>query len=190
MSAEGIGISSKTDPSGHFLYIAEILGRAVVSSTGKTIGRLRDLKVRLTTYPPIVGLSVRKGWGKKVFELEWSRASAWTRDGPPGRTGRNGARPVRPEPTEIWLRKNSWTSRSSTRRSENRRSRHPSAERQPRPRLATWMSAGGDFSAASAGSGTDGQVNLWLVRLPGRGEDISWKYVQPLLSDPIKKSSN
>jgi len=192
MSREGIGISSKTDPSGHFLYISEILGHSVVSSTGQTLGKLRDLKVRLDEpYPPIVGLSVRKGWEKKLSELEWSHverldtATVRLDDG-----AETALRPVETGADEIWLREELLdkqvvdTSGAKIERvndihllSVNRALRlvHVDFGWRGLLRRLGWLR-------------TVDKVNLWLFGYQAEEKIISWKYVQPLLSDPDKKN--
>lgn len=65
------------DEARHFLYISELLGRAVSDATGRRLGRLADLKVRLgENFPKIVSLDVKLGW-KKVESLDWSEVASF-----------------------------------------------------------------------------------------------------------------
>jgi CBS domain-containing protein len=67
-STPGIGAKS-------FVYISEILGRPVVRADGRRLGKLSDLKVRLAeSFPKICAAVVRLG-RKKTLALDWSEVA-------------------------------------------------------------------------------------------------------------------
>lgn len=56
-----------------FLFLSELLGRSVVSSTGKTIGKLVDLKVKLgELFPKVITLRVKLREPRSPLALDWS----------------------------------------------------------------------------------------------------------------------
>jgi len=56
-----------------FLFFSELHGRTVVDSEGRTVGKLADLKVLLgELFPRITTLVVRKRRGKKLSALNWN----------------------------------------------------------------------------------------------------------------------
>jgi CBS domain-containing protein/sporulation protein YlmC with PRC-barrel domain len=56
-----------------FLFLSELLGRSVIDSQGKSIGKLVDLKVKLgELFPRIVTLRVKLRAEKTPLSLEWS----------------------------------------------------------------------------------------------------------------------
>jgi len=192
MRREGMGIPLKTDSSGHFLYISEILNRPVVASGGGTIGKLHDLKVRLDEpYPPIVSLAVRKRWEKKIFELEWSRVERLD-TGAVRLTGgaESALRPLESGADEIWLRDELL----------DKQVVDTSGAKIERVNDIHLLSVNRDLRVAHVDFGWRGllrrlgwlrtvdKVNLWLFAYRSEEKIISWKYVQPLLSDPDKKN--
>jgi len=55
-----------------FLYFSELLGRSVVDAEGRTVGKLADLKVRLgELFPKVTSIVVRKRRGGKPGALAW-----------------------------------------------------------------------------------------------------------------------
>ena len=192
MRWEGNEIPLKTEPSGHFLYISEILNRAVVSADGGTIGKLHDLKVRLDEpYPPIVGLVVRKRREKKLFEIEWSRVERL--DTATIRLAGGAASAFRPLETgadEICLREELL----------DKQVVDTSGAKIERVNDIHLLSVNRDLRVVHVDFGWRGllrrlgwlrtvdKVTLWLFDYRAEEKIISWKYVQPLLSDPDKKN--
>src|SRR5512147_131029 len=61
--------ADRSDP--RFLFFSELLGRPVLSSDGRRLGRLADLVAATgEPYPPIESLVVRSG--KRRMQLPWS----------------------------------------------------------------------------------------------------------------------
>ncbi len=55
-----------------FLYFSDLLGRSVVDSEGRTMGKLADFKVRLgELFPKVTAVIVRKRRGGKLSSLPW-----------------------------------------------------------------------------------------------------------------------
>jgi magnesium transporter len=60
-----------------FVFVSEILGRPVVRADGRRLGKLSDLKVRLTeSFPKICAAVVRRG-RKKTVALDWSEIASF-----------------------------------------------------------------------------------------------------------------
>ena len=56
-----------------FLFFSELLGRTVIDSKGNSIGKLIDLKVKLgELFPRVITLRVKLKVGKNPLSLEWS----------------------------------------------------------------------------------------------------------------------
>jgi len=81
MTAENEGISLRAEAADMmqepdlkmFLFFSELHGRTVVDSEGRTVGKLADLKVLLgELFPRITTLVVRKRRGKKLSALNWN----------------------------------------------------------------------------------------------------------------------
>ena len=57
-----------------FLFFSDILGRPVTAADGSRIGRLADLKVKLgEPFPRVSSLAVRKRRRKGLWELDWNQ---------------------------------------------------------------------------------------------------------------------
>lgn len=55
-----------------FLYFSELQGRSVVDAEGRTVGKLADLKVRLgELFPKVTSAVVRRQRGRKLAALPW-----------------------------------------------------------------------------------------------------------------------
>ncbi len=62
-----------------FVFFSELLGRSVVDSNGKVLGKLTDMKVKLgELFPKVVSLSIRKKWRRGLLELDWSEIEGLT----------------------------------------------------------------------------------------------------------------
>jgi len=72
-AAENAIVKEITDTSGSlFIYISEVLNRLVLDAEGAVVGKLADLKVKLgETFPKVSGLIVKKGKKKRFLEFDW-----------------------------------------------------------------------------------------------------------------------
>jgi magnesium transporter len=64
-----------------FLFLSELLGRPVLDAGGRTLGRLVDLKVRLgEMFPRIDGLALRRRSERRAKALSWSDVESFGRE--------------------------------------------------------------------------------------------------------------
>lgn len=60
-----------------FLYISDVLGRFVMNSEGDSVGKLADLKIRLgELFPKVSSLAVKKRREKGLLELDWQEVQS------------------------------------------------------------------------------------------------------------------
>jgi len=60
-----------------FLFFSELLGRSVIDSEGKSLGKLVDLKVKIgELFPMVVTLRIRKRGAKAPLALDWSEVES------------------------------------------------------------------------------------------------------------------
>jgi len=60
-----------------FLFISEILGRAVVDENGRPLGKLADLKLRMgELFPKVIALLIKKRREKQLFCLDWAEVES------------------------------------------------------------------------------------------------------------------
>lgn len=171
-----------------FLYFSELQGRSVVDAGGRTIGKLADLKLRLgELFPKVTSLIVRKRRGRKLAALGWDDVESI--DGllmtlKPGAEDRLG--PVVVSNEEILLREDLLdkqvvdTFGAKIERVNdihliivNRDLRTVHVDFGPRGilRRLGWLK-------------TVDRLTGWLFAYTLPEKMISWKYVQPLASDP------
>lgn len=171
-----------------FLYFSELQGRTVVDAEGRTVGKVSDLKVRLgEMFPRVTTLILRRRRGRKLFALPWEDVESL--DGllvtlKPGAEGRLG--PVEVANEEILLREDLLdkqvvdTFGAKIERVNdvhliivNRDLRTVHVDFGPRGLLRRlgWLR-------------TVDRLTGWLFAYTFPEKMISWKYVQPLASDP------
>ena len=171
-----------------FLYFSELQGRTVVDAEGRTVGKVSDLKVRLgEMFPRVTTLILRRRRGRKLFSLPWEDVESL--DGllvtlKPGAEGRLG--PVEVANEEILLREDLLdkqvvdTFGAKIERVNdvhliivNRDLRTVHVDFGPRGLLRRlgWLR-------------TVDRLTGWLFAYTFPEKMISWKYVQPLASDP------
>jgi magnesium transporter len=78
--AAGAGAAAGTAPNhgeNAFIYVSELLGCPVCDASGRRVGRLHDLKVRLDeSFPKVTTLHIRRGRGK-VLALDWAEVASF-----------------------------------------------------------------------------------------------------------------
>jgi len=192
MRAEENGLAIKPENSGLFIFISEILNRPVLSSSGETIGKLHDLKVRLDEpFPRVVNLALKKRRGKKLFELDWAQVQSL--DTTAIRLlpeAESSLRPLETAADEILLRDELLdkqvvdTFGAKIERvndihllivNKDLRIVHVDFGLRGLLRRLGWLKI------------TD-KISHWLFAYQSEEKIISWKYIQPLLSDPEKKN--
>jgi len=175
-----------------FLYISEILGRFVVNADGDAVGKLTDLKVWLgELFPKVSSLAVKKRREKSLFELDWEEVQSINttaiRLKP---AAEEKLKPLQVGNDEILLRDELLdkqvvdTFGAKIERVNdihllivNKDLRVVHVDYGPRGilRRLGWLRA------------VDYLTN-WLFAYQFEEKMISWKYVQPLLSDPVKRN--
>jgi magnesium transporter len=184
--------SAKTEASGHFLFISEILNRPVLAATGATVGKLHDLKVRLgDPYPKIVSLAIRKRWKKAKLEIDWARLDRLETGTLKLQEGAEETlRPLETGPEEILLRDELL----------DKQVVDTFGARIERVNDIHLLSVNHDLRVVHVDFGWRGilrrlgwlravdRINEWLFAYRSEDKIISWKYVQPLLSDAAKKN--
>jgi len=192
MSLELSVNSIKMDTSGHFLFISEILNRPVLSASGAAVGKLHDLKVRLgEAYPKIVSLAVRKRWKKEKYELDWGRIDRLESGSLRLEAGaENDLRPLAAGAEEILLREDLL----------DKQVVDTFGARIERVNDIHLLSVNRELRVVHVDFGYRGilrrlgwlravdRINQWLFDYRSEEKIISWKYVQPLLSDAAKKN--
>lgn len=192
MRAEENIIIAKAENSGHFLFISEILNRPILSASGNPLGKLHDLKVRLDEpFPRIISLAMKKRREKKLLELNWALVESLDTN----RIGlaaeaENSFRPLETAPDEILLRDELLdkqvvdTLGAKIERvndihllivNHDLRIVHVDFGLRGILRRLGWLRA-------------SDKIMNWLFAYQSEEKIISWKYVQPLLSDPVKKN--
>jgi CBS domain-containing protein/sporulation protein YlmC with PRC-barrel domain len=64
-----------------FIFFSELQGRAVINSQGQSIAKLEDLKVRLgELFPKVTNLTVKTSRLKKPLALDWADVESFNRD--------------------------------------------------------------------------------------------------------------
>jgi magnesium transporter len=174
-----------------FLFFSDVLGRPVVSAAGRPLGRLSDLKVKLgELYPKVVAAVVRRR-RRRTAELDWSEIQSF---GPARIRLREGAesrtRPVEVAADEIMLRDEIL----------DKQVVDTFGAKIERVNDIHLLAVGGDLRVVHVDYGMRGllrrlgwlrifdRVSTWLFAARIGEKMVSWKYVQPLLSDPVKRT--
>jgi magnesium transporter len=174
-----------------FLFLSEILGRFVLDADNEPIGKLADLKVRLgELFPKVATLVVKKRRGKKLLELDWQEVQSLNTAAirlKPGSVEK--LRPLEVNPQEFLLREELLdmqvvdTFGAKIERvndihllivSQDLRIVHVDYGIRGILRRLGWLKAIDFFTN-------------WLFAYQFEDKMISWKYIQPLLSDPTKQ---
>ncbi len=89
-----------------FIYFSQLLNRPVLSAEGKSVGRMRDLKVRLgEMFPRMSSVVIKPRFKRKLLEVSWEEVDSLTGHRitlRPGATDR--FRPLQVGPQELLLR--------------------------------------------------------------------------------------
>lgn len=175
-----------------FIFISEILGCPLLNSQGISVGKLADLKVKLgELFPKITTLVVKKRGEKKLWELDWSEVESLNRNIIRLKEAVDKKfKPLEVNPEEILLREELLdkqvvdTFGSKIERvndihllivNEELRIVHVDYGIRGILRRLGWLRTI-DF------------LTNWLFAYQFEEKMISWKYIQPLSSDPSKKN--
>jgi CBS domain-containing protein len=174
-----------------FLFFSELLGRSAISSNFEPLGKLADLKVKLgELFPKVIALVVKRKKEKKLLELEWAEVQSLSGNKIYLKPeAENKFNPLKVGPEEILLNEDVLdkqvvdTFGSKIERvndihliivGEELRIVHVDFGMRGTLRRLGWIK-------------TLDVLTNWLFSYQIPEKMISWKYVQPLASDPFKK---
>jgi magnesium transporter len=175
-----------------FLFLSEILGRFVLDAENEPIGKLADLKVRLgELFPKVVTLVVKKRRGKKLLELDWQEVQSLNTAVirlKPGSAEK--LRPLEVNPQEFLLREELLDKQvvdTFGAKIERVNDIHLLIVSQDLRIVHVDYGIRGILRRLGWLKGIDFFTN-WLFAYQFEDKMISWKYIQPLLSDPTKQN--
>jgi len=175
-----------------FLFLSEILGRFVLDAENEPIGKLADLKVRLgELFPKVATLVVKKRRGKKLLELDWQEVQSLNAAVirlKPGSAEK--LRPLEVNPQEFLLREELLDKQvvdTFGAKIERVNDIHLLIVSQDLRIVHVDYGIRGILRRLGWLKGIDFFTN-WLFAYQFEDKMISWKYIQPLLSDPTKQS--
>jgi magnesium transporter len=175
-----------------FLFLSEILGRFVLDAENEPIGKLADLKVRLgELFPKVVTLVVKKRREKKLLELDWQEVQSLNTAVirlKPGSAEK--LRPLEVNPREFLLREELLDKQvvdTFGAKIERVNDIHLLIVSQDLRIVHVDYGIRGILRRLGWLKGIDFFTN-WLFAYQFEDKMISWKYIQPLLSDPTKQN--
>ena len=171
---------------GLFHYFSDFLGRGVRTASGKPAGRLNDLKVKLNElFPRVTALVVRRG--RKLWELDWSNVDSLS-----GRLVRllpgdeSAFRPLSVGPEEMLLREDLLDKQvvdTFGAKIERVNDVHLLAVHNELRLVHVDYGARGLLRRLGWLRCVDSFTD-WLFAYHPQERLLSWKYIQPLASDP------
>jgi magnesium transporter len=175
-----------------FLYISEILGRFVVNADGDAIGKLADLKVKLgEPFPRVSGLAVKKRKEKRLLELDWQEVQSLNTTAIRLKPGAEEKfKPLEVANDEIFLREELLDKQvvdTMGAKIERVNDIHLLIVNQDLRVVHVDYGIRGILRRLGWLRSVDYFTN-WLFAYKFEEKMISWKYVQPLLSDPVKRN--
>jgi magnesium transporter len=175
-----------------FVFFSELLGRSVLDSGGARIGRLTDLKVRLgEPFPRVTAVAVRRRGVRKPQEIDWhdvESCDTGTVRLKPETEGR--FRALESGPEDILLRDELLDKQvvdTFGAKIERVNDIHLIIIHQDLHLVHVDFGARGILRRLGWLRTVD-KASQWLFAYRTEEKLISWKYVQPLLSDPVKKN--
>jgi CBS domain-containing protein len=174
-----------------FIFFSELVGRSVVDSNDNVLGKLADMKVKLgELFPKVASLSIRHKRQKAPLELDWLEVEGLTghliRLKP---EAENKIRPLVVNESEILLREELFDKQvvdTFGARIERVNDIHLLAVDWDMRIVHVDIGIRGIFRRLGWIKVIDSLTNfLFSYQIPEKM--ISWKYVQPLASDPHKK---
>jgi magnesium transporter len=192
VNRELTALFARPETSGHFLFISEILNRPVLAASGSSVGKLSDLKVRLgEPFPKIVSLAVGRSLKKEKSEIAWDRVDRLESGSLRLEAGaEDDPRPLGVGPDEILLREELLDKQvvdTFGARIERVNDIHLLAVNRELRVVHVDFGWRGILRRLGWLRAVD-RLNQWLFDYRSEEKIISWKYVQPLLSDAAKKN--
>ncbi len=175
-----------------FLHISEILGRFVVNADGDAVGKLADLKVKLgEPFPKVSGLAVKKRKEKRLLELDWQEVQSLNTTAIRLKAGAEEKfKPLEVANDEIFLRDELLDKQvvdTLGAKIERVNDIHLLIVNQDLRVVHVDYGIRGILRRLGWLRSVDYFTN-WLFAYKFEEKMISWKYVQPLLSDPVKRN--
>jgi len=175
-----------------FLHISEILGRFVVNADGDAVGKLADLKVKLgEPFPKVSGLAVKKRKEKRLLELDWQEVQSLNTSAIRLKAGAEEKfKPLEVANDEIFLRDELLDKQvvdTMGAKIERVNDIHLLIVNQDLRVVHVDYGIRGILRRLGWLRSVDYFTN-WLFAYKFEEKMISWKYVQPLLSDPVKRN--
>ena len=175
-----------------FLHISEILGRFVVNADGDAVGKLADLKVKLgEPFPKVSGLAVKKRKEKRLLELDWQEVQSLNTTAIRLKAGAEEKfKPLEVANDEIFLRDELLDKQvvdTMGAKIERVNDIHLLIVNQDLRVVHVDYGIRGILRRLGWLRSVDYFTN-WLFAYEFEEKMISWKYVQPLLSDPVKRN--
>jgi len=175
-----------------FLHISEILGRFVVNADGDAVGKLADLKVKLgEPFPKVSGLAVKKRKEKRLLELDWQEVQSLNTTAIRLKAGAEEKfKPLEVANDEIFLRDELLDKQvvdTLGAKIERVNDIHLLIVNQDLRVVHVDYGIRGILRRLGWLRSVDYFTN-WLFAYEFEEKMISWKYVQPLLSDPVKRN--
>lgn len=175
-----------------FLHISEILGRFVVNADGDAVGKLADLKVKLgEPFPKVSGLAVKKRKEKRLLELDWQEVQSLNTTAIRLKAGAEEKfKPLEVANDEIFLRDELLDKQvvdTMGAKIERVNDIHLLIVNQDLRVVHVDYGIRGILRRLGWLRSVDYFTN-WLFAYKFEEKMISWKYVQPLLSDPVKRN--
>jgi CBS domain-containing protein/sporulation protein YlmC with PRC-barrel domain len=175
-----------------FLHISEILGRFVVNADGDAVGKLADLKVKLgEPFPKVSGLAVKKRKEKRLLELDWQEVQSLSTTAIRLKAGAEEKfKPLEVANDEIFLRDELLDKQvvdTMGAKIERVNDIHLLIVNQDLRVVHVDYGIRGILRRLGWLRSVDYFTN-WLFAYKFEEKMISWKYVQPLLSDPVKRN--
>ena len=175
-----------------FLFFSEILGRPVIDADGTPIGKLADLKVKLgELFPRVSSLAVRKRRQKGLWELDWLQVRDLNTNAIALRPGaEQGFRPLEVKNDEILLRDELLDKQvvdTLGAKIERVNDVHLLIVKQDLRLVHIDYGIRGILRRLGWLRALDAATH-WLFAYQIGEKMISWKYIQPLLSDLVRGS--
>jgi magnesium transporter len=175
-----------------FVYFSEIMGRLVVDSEGEGLGRLADFKIKLgELFPRVASLALKPRRGRQIQEIDWALVESCNTQAIRLRPGAEKTRrPLETGPDEILLREELLDKQvvdTLGARIERVNDIHLIIVHQDLRLVHVDFGARGILRRLGWLRGVDKLTN-WLFAYQTEERLISWKYIQPLLSNPDKRS--
>jgi magnesium transporter len=183
-------IENLDDSVNLFLYFSEFLGRTVVDADGAFVGKLADLKVKLgELFPKISSLAVRKRRQKGLWELDWQNVQGFNAKSIALKPGTvQGFRPLDVKNDEILLRDELLDKQvvdTSGAKIERVNDVHLLIVKQDLRLVHVDYGLRGILRRLGWLRAIDAATD-WLFAYKIGEKMISWKFVQPLLSSPVR----